>query len=168
MLLAPVSWNFDSFSSFLYSCSYKMQQVLRQCCLLLPLVLFVRHEEPLLPVIFNLYLLFSPSLLYLIIIYEMFATKPLRYNTGFGSALSIETLVAAAEKRDAPIEVPCFIMYRYISCKIMYGSICWFLFHHHIQKTLRVVYFCNVMFVDMHFAVSFLLCGVQLHLTYSI
>lgn len=26
--------------------------------------------------------------------------------TGFGSALNIETLVAAAEKRDAPIEVP--------------------------------------------------------------
>ncbi|KAK6936303.1 CCR4-NOT transcription complex subunit 1, HEAT repeat [Dillenia turbinata] len=28
------------------------------------------------------------------------------YNTGFGSALNIETLVAAAERRDTPVEVP--------------------------------------------------------------
>lgn len=27
------------------------------------------------------------------------------YNTGFGAALNIETLVAAAERRDTPIEV---------------------------------------------------------------
>lgn len=27
------------------------------------------------------------------------------HNTGFGTALNIETLVAAAERRDAPVEV---------------------------------------------------------------
>jgi len=27
------------------------------------------------------------------------------YSTGFGAALNIETLVAAAERRDAPVEV---------------------------------------------------------------
>jgi hypothetical protein len=33
------------------------------------------------------------------------------YTTGFGSALNIETLVAAAERRDTPIEVRFFFMY---------------------------------------------------------
>ena len=32
------------------------------------------------------------------------------YNPGFGAAMNIETLVAAAERRDTPIEVYCLIL----------------------------------------------------------
>lgn len=41
--------------------------------------------------------------------------------TGFGSALNIETLVAAAEKRETPIEVLASTFYNFHQKLLIYG-----------------------------------------------
>lgn len=58
------------------------------------------------------------------IIVTLFVGMPRQtsYGTGFGAALNIETLVAAAEQRDTPLEVN-FVFPRHLSCFSIYAPI---------------------------------------------
>lgn len=94
---------------------YKLRPVLLPCSLI-PLVLFVLHEPLLLQVILNSLPCQYAGLCWTVLTH---------FYTEFGSALNIETLVAAAEKRDTPIEV--------FSCILTCQQLCIFEFSSHLM-----------------------------------